>query len=335
MPRTADNTIRNLALGGTSCLALIGCGTVAVGTAVYLAKRGENVSTIGASAQARLTSVDLLPKTPGTLSVPTQTPWIIVKEVTPTPEMHPTTARVVATVPTVKPSQTPVKETLLSCDQIKQGGPIMVSKPMPEVPVSSLIASWPNGETQNVFGSAIHSLVTQEPGAIVFSPDQKGNPDLEKVVQDGYAFWIGKDNQWVLGSSGTVKVETNVTTLMASFGEGSLRIGDRTYYFPQEDKDGGTEYIVLVSTKGDKGSITNVKADCLIDKHNQFNTLPNGRYDVPASAEYLDQQVINSLKRANRVVFVTIDPFRNVMTATEKFRSGDWRLLVTNVNVDK
>ena len=237
--------------------------------------------------------------------------------------------------PIVTKTSVPAKETFLTCDQIKSGGPVKVSRPMPEVPVSSLNTMWPNDKVQNVFGSAIHSLVTQEPGAIVFSPDAKGNPNLEKVVQDGYAFWIGQENQWKLGAKGTVKVADNATTLMASFGEGSLRFGDRTYYFPQEDTNGGTEYIVLASVKGNRKNITSVEADCLIANHNQFNTLPNGRPDVPASAEFLDQQVQNSLKRANRVVFVTIDPDRDVMTQTEKFRSGDWRLLDTNVNVKK
>lgn len=263
---------------------------------------------------------------------PTETPIspAILATLTPVDQLPKATVR-----PIVTRTPVPAKETFLTCDQIKSGGPVKVSRPMPEVPVSSLHAMWPNAKVQNVFGSAIHSLVTQEPGAIVFSSDAKSNPDLQKVVKDGYAFWIGQENQWKLGAKGTVKVADNATTLMASFGEGSLRIGDRTYYFPQEDANGGTEYIVLASVKGNRKNITSVEADCLIANHNQFNALPNGRPDVPASAEFLDQQVQNSLKRANRVVFVTIDPDRDVMTQTEKFRSGDWRLLDTNVNVKK
>lgn len=299
------------------------CGVCTLGAAVVsesgILKNLRPIETpINPAILATMTPVSQLAPVCGPTETPS--PTKIVKVETPKP---------VATKVAV------VKETFLTCDQIKNGGPVRVSKPMPEVPVSSLKALWPNAIVQNAFGSAIHSLVTQEPGAIVFSPDQKGNPDLEKVVKDGYAFWIGKDNQWVLGSKGTVNVADNATTLMASFGEGSLRIGDRTYYFPQEDTNGGTEYIVVASVKGNRKNITSVEADCLIPNHNQFNVLPNGRPDVPASTGFLEQQVQNSLKRANRVVFVTIDPDRDVMTQTEKFRSGDWRLLGTNVNVNK
>ena len=183
-----ENRNRNI---GAGCLLLAG-GFIG-GT---ILERGmENVLqkflkeprsiTIGGnpSLLATLTPVCDLQKAAGTLPVcgafPTETPV--------------PTARVTATVP-AKPIVTrtpaPVKETFLTCDDIKNGGPVKVSRPMPEVSVSSLKALWPNDKVQNVFGSAIHSLVTQEPGAIVFSPDAKGNPDLQKVVQDGYAFWI-------------------------------------------------------------------------------------------------------------------------------------------------
>lgn len=324
------------------------------------------LGTIGASCNPFESSATPTPR-PAPTELPTQTPWVVptptatenlratVQALQTRSAMFEQAAVAAATrlyaaetsaapatrVPTTRPAVAPAtptvvnRETFLSCDTIKQGGPVKVSRPMPEVPVSSLRALWPNGIPQNVFGSAIHSLVTQEPGAIIFSPDQKGNPDLQKVVKDGYAFWIGPENQWVLGSNGTVNVAANVTTLMASFGEGSLRIGSRTYYFPQEDKNGGTEYIVLASTKGNRGNITSVEANCLIAEHNQFNAIPNGRPDVPASAEFLQQQVDNSHTRANRVVFVTIDPSRDVMTVTEHPRGGNWNFLSTNVNVNK